>query len=415
MDYKLAKEIYGNAWCVDHITFIQLNKTLNYFQNGGQLKETEEKANAYGILSNNVFTPYRVERLERNGAEVPAGSIAQYNFDSVITKHGGMSHYGTKEIGGQFQKMEANDNIIGHLFYVESGGGSAAAIKYINEVASKEVRKKPLVTYFEDINGSAAYIISSNSDYIIANDKSALVGSLGTMIEMDGFKSGEKDANGQVHLRIYSDYSGEKNQEFEKAINEFNYKLIKDNILNPLALEAIEHVSNNRPQITAKQKRAAIFRAEDALGTLIDDIGTMQTAIDKINELANNTRISGDNNNNNINNKSMDLAKLKAEHPAVYAAAHAEGKQEGITQERDRVESWAVFNEIDPVKVKAGIESGKQLTAKASAEFTLQSIQGKKLEEVEKENTEDLNLETEAKTEADSKKEALDKFMGRAE
>ena len=415
MDFKLAKEIYGNAWCVDPITFQELSKTLSYFQTDGIIEKPEIKSNAFGILAkDNVFTANEIIRNEKKGIQISKESIAQYNFDSVITKGGGASHYGTKDISAQFSEMEANENIIGHLFYVESGGGSVNAIRFINNVASKGIRKKPLVTYFEDVNGSAAYVISSNSDWIIANNKSAMVGSIGVMMEMQGFKNGTVDSNGITHLRVYSNLSSEKNIEFEKALNEQNIELIQSNILDPSANELIDHVVAQRPNITAKQKRAAIFRAEEVVGTLIDEIGSIENAYTKIRELANITSEAQKNNtpqtigeNNNLKIESMDLAKLKAEHPAVYAQAVAEGKQIGVSEERDRVEAWAVFNEIDPVKVKAGIESGKQLTAKATAEFSLQTLSAKKLEEMKEESPAETNTETEIKTEAQIKAEKM--------
>ena len=95
------------------------------------------------------------------------------------------------------------------------------------------------------------------------------------------------------------------------------------------------------------------------------------------------------------NNKSkieyMDLAKLKAEHPSVYAEIFSKGKEEGIQDERDRVEAWAVFNEIDPEKVKAGIESGNKLSQKAMAEFQLKSASANKVEEMESENPDETD------------------------
>lgn len=108
---------------------------------------------------------------------------------------------------------------------------------------------------------------------------------------------------------------------------------------------------------------------------------------------------------NNLKDESMDLAKLKAEHPALYAQVLAEGDktgyERGVKAEKDRVEAWAVYNEIDPEKVKTGIESGEPLTAKAMAEFNLQAVSGKKLDAIEGENPEDPKPGTEAKTEAE--------------
>ncbi len=57
MDYKLAKEIYSGAWCVDPITFNELTNTLKHYQAGAKFEENEAKANSFGVLAqDNVFT-----------------------------------------------------------------------------------------------------------------------------------------------------------------------------------------------------------------------------------------------------------------------------------------------------------------------------------------------------------------------
>lgn len=103
-----------------------------------------------------------------------------------------------------------------------------------------------------------------------------------------------------------------------------------------------------------------------------------------------------------INNKSkteqMDLAKFKAEHPAIYQQAVADGEKVGVKKERDRVEAWAVYNEVNPEKVKAGIESGDELSAKAMAEFNLEIAKGEKVEAGKKDNPEDLDTKQEELT-----------------
>lgn len=422
MDFKLAKEIYGNVWMIDPFTFSQYSKMLDYFQNGGTYEESEVKGNDFGVISqSHAFTARSIQRMD----VVPAGTIAQYNFDSVITKGGGMSHRGTKDIAAQFREMEANENVIGHIFKIESGGGSVNAIKYIREVSAKTNRTKPLVAFAEDTMASAAMYIASDADYIIANSKDAMVGSIGTMIQLDGFKSGTEDKTGKRHIRIYASQSVNKNIEFEKAINDFDYDLIRQSILDPHAAEFIADMEANRPNITANQKTGAIFRAEETVGTLIDEIGGFDLAIAKIEELSeksSNTKIttpSGD--NNNLKTEKMDLAKLKAEHPAVYQAAFAEGETSGTIKgekkERDRVETWAVYNEVNPEKVKAGIESGEILTGKGMAEFNLEIAKGEKIGAMKDDNQAKLDTEESAsltpeQIQAKKDKDILDKEMG---
>lgn len=120
--------------------------------------------------------------------------------------------------------------------------------------------------------------------------------------------------------------------------------------------------------------------------------------------------------NNNKKNKSMDLAQLKAEHPALYNELFGLGIEAGVKQEKDRVEAWTVFNEIDPAKVKEGIESGKAPSLKDQSEFSLKAMSKEKLKAMKDENAGETDTPKEEKTEAEIQAEkdeaALKEEMG---
>jgi ATP-dependent protease ClpP protease subunit len=73
--------------------------------------------------------------------------------------------------------------------------------------------------------------------------------------------------------------------------------------------------------------------------------------------------------------KMKTVAELMAAHPDLVAQIQAEA----VTAERDRVGSFMAFSEIDPVAVKAGIESGKPMSQTQMSEFSLKAIQAKTL------------------------------------
>lgn len=81
----------------------------------------------------------------------------------------------------------------------------------------------------------------------------------------------------------------------------------------------------------------------------------------------------------NINNKPkkiiMTIESLKAEHPALFAQVVALG----VEQEKDRVEACMAFIEIDAIGVKEAIASGKNLTQKQMAEFSLKALAPKEI------------------------------------
>jgi len=84
----------------------------------------------------------------------------------------------------------------------------------------------------------------------------------------------------------------------------------------------------------------------------------------------------------------MDLNKLKAEHPTVFAEAVALG----VSQEKDRVGSWLAWNTIDPKAVAEGIEAGTQVTPKVISEFSVKAVSANMLANVEKDKVVDVKL-----------------------
>lgn len=95
-----------------------------------------------------------------------------------------------------------------------------------------------------------------------------------------------------------------------------------------------------------------------------------------------------ENNNNKV--LTMDLNKLKTEHPAVYAQVLAEGVSNGVKQEKDRVSAYLVFADVDPETVKNGINSGEimnqatqlELLRKANSIDALKAVEDNQGEDV---------------------------------
>jgi hypothetical protein len=109
----------------------------------------------------------------------------------------------------------------------------------------------------------------------------------------------------------------------------------------------------------------------------------------------------------------MNLKELKAQYPAIYAQAKADGHAEGVAAERDRVESILVFNELDPAGVKAAIEGGKPLSAKQQSEFAMKSFSKDALAKLKTESPKDITTEEvdeDAQTEKGKKVETIAAF-----
>jgi ATP-dependent protease ClpP protease subunit len=71
------------------------------------------------------------------------------------------------------------------------------------------------------------------------------------------------------------------------------------------------------------------------------------------------------------NNTNMDINKLKAEHPALFAEVITLGEKSGAEKESRRIAAWNAWSKVDAEAVTKGIESGKEIDINAISELTV--------------------------------------------
>ena len=91
--------------------------------------------------------------------------------------------------------------------------------------------------------------------------------------------------------------------------------------------------------------------------------------------------------NFNSNNNKMDVDKLKSEYPEVYASV----AKIGADQERDRVQAYMVFADVDIEAVKKGISEGASMSQKEMTELTVKAVSKNQLEALAGESAGDVN------------------------
>ena len=120
-------------------------------------------------------------------------------------------------------------------------------------------------------------------------------------------------------------------------------------------------------------------------------------------------------NSNQNNNQKMTIEKFKSENPSLYAQILEDGRNQGVTAERDRVGAWLAFIDIDSEAVAKGIKDGNDLSQTSMAEFTAKGIKAARMGDHEEDNADGINTDSGSnsnKKNAQSKEaeEALDKL-----
>jgi ClpP class serine protease len=380
MNFPLAKEIYGNPWSVDAVSFLQLTSILKNIQNGVALESMDSKLNSIAVYSETRL----IEHSDYLKNSDSFDGIGVVNLNGPITKNGGASSYGTKYLAQSMLQMSKDSRIKGFVIKTDSGGGATGAVSLMQEAISKVKETKPVYALVEKggMAGSAAYGIISGATKIFSEDEMNVVGSVGTMIQFSGKPNGTVDTDGEKHITLYATKSTAKNKGFEEAIENDNYQIIVNELLDPINENFISSVLKNRPSLEGSSfdNGHTVF-SKDAVGTFIDGIASFDEVV---NMILNNNEIQTSTNKSNINSKSnkMNREEIKSQFPTVYS----EIVSEGVAKEKERVASWMVYSQADPEAVKKGIESGAEITASQSHAFLVKIASNGRLQDLKSDN-----------------------------
>jgi len=250
----------------------------------------------------------------------------------VIQINGALSKYnqfcgpaGMKTIGQWIQEADNNTNIHGILLVIDSPGGTVAGTEELGDIIRDT--KKPIVAFVDDCAASAAYWLASQCDEIIANNTTAMVGSIGVITSfMDAQPALEK--LGYKFHTITAPQSTDKVKTWEQ-LRAGKYEEYKENVLRIHADQFINTVKAGRGDIDEKYFTADIYFAKDVIGPLVDSIGNFDFAIQRVADLA------SDNSNSSNNKNSMSKPEYKrlAKASGVAAFESADGS---ITLQADQ-------------------------------------------------------------------------------
>lgn len=190
---------------------------------------------------------------------------------------------GMKSIGEWIQSADNDPNAHAIMLNIDSPGGSVAGTEELVNIVLGT--KKSIVAFVDDMAASAAYWIASACDEIICNNTTAQVGSIGVVTSFMDAQPAMEALGYKFHV-ITAPQSINKVKMWQQ-LREGNYEEYKENVLRTFAQKFIDQVKANRPNVEESQLIADIFFAKDVVGSLIDSIGTFDSALNRTAELSN--------------------------------------------------------------------------------------------------------------------------------
>jgi ClpP class serine protease len=348
------------------------------------------KFDAVGSLKNDCFDIVfnSEDRLIRRTYELENqdqfNGVGIVKINGPILMGGGASTLGMLDVSKNVLSMAKDNRVKGFIFDMDSGGGSTAAVEImvdtINEVKAMGKPVYVLISKGGTL-ASAAYGIASAADAIYYQSDMSMVGSLGTMLQTEG-RAANSEKDGVKYIRLYATKSVLKNKPIEEALNNDNYTLLVNELLDPVNERFISTLQANRPKLTNNQLDGNAIFAKDDSGIYLDGKSTIEDLFQKI---ITNNNITNTNINFNSNTK-MTKQELQSQHPELYS----EVLGMGVTSEYERVQSWLAHNETDSKTVMEGIESGLEISSSQREKLLVKSSKIKTVKQMQSESAKDF-------------------------
>jgi len=361
MPQQILSYIFESAWAITEQsleTIISIANRENFDFNPEKLVKNEGVYRSSGTPLNGTARVW----MRGNVAVIPViGPIVPRA--SMFTEISGASS--VQSITADFLKAIQSDEVKSIIMYIDSPGGQVTGVQELAALIYENRGVKPIKGYIYGQGASAAYNIVSATSEIISAD-TAIVGSIGVLSAVKDTREQDKK-NGVKTIEFVSSVSPNKTINFEddKSLQKVQ------RMVDTLGKVMVENIARFRgitsETVLQQYGQGDVFVGQVALDRgLVDRIGSLESLIKEM-DTSNGAAYTGMGIVSSTKPKtitkggsSMDLETLKSQHPDVYNAAVAIGRQEaeasfGVKLEAARTEGAKAEREriqnIETIKV----------------------------------------------------------------
>ena len=326
--------------------------------------EEEEKVLSakISIATGKEITEDRTE-VDENGNPVSQQRdkfVSILYVDGPITRNGGACSYGSRELRDRMMDNANNPDCIGHVFYINTPGGSAwAKNDFQQAIDFAHEKKQSVIAYVDGMCCSAGMYLAALCDeryYMHPKDE---IGCIGVMAAFYTEKDGEKNEySGETYHELYDPESFDKNKEMRDIANEGDSKLLVEELAK-LGVEFRADVLKACPNAKDEHLHGKVFSAEEVNGILMDGQKTLQEVFNRVVEISPAAQEPTQQQNRSMLNHNNTTINMKEKFPAVFALLGVE--------EMQMQEGGAFMNEGLLATLNAAIEAKNQELANAKA------------------------------------------------
>ncbi len=203
-----------------------------------------------------------------------------YAQGDIVQGKGAKNSIGAETMSKALRKAREDDKVKAIVLRVNSPGGDALASEVIRREVELAGKEKPVVVSMGDLAASGGYWISTNADYIFAQN-STITGSIGVFGVIPNFKD---LFNNKLGVN-FNDIMTNKNSDFidvMKPMSDFQHKKLDEFIIK-IYDQFVNLVATTRdldPDYVDGIAKGRVWSGTDALELgLIDEIGGLEDAI----------------------------------------------------------------------------------------------------------------------------------------
>jgi protease-4 len=292
--------------------------------------------------------------------------------DGPVTRNGGACSYGSRDLRDKLMDNARHPDCIGHIFYINTPGGSAwAKNDFQQAIDYAHSKNQPVIAYVDGMCCSAGMYLAALCDERYYMHPKNEIGCIGVMAAFYTEKDGEKnEATGETYHELYDPESFDKNKEMRDIANDNNDKLLIDELAK-LGVEFRADVKKACPNAKEEHLHGKVFSAEEVKGILMDGQKTLQEVFNRIVEISpaakdgsgksatRSGRMQAGAAKENILSPTNNSINMKENYPAVFALLGVE--------EMQLSEEGTFFNKDLLATLNSAIEAKNKETADAKA------------------------------------------------
>ncbi len=298
-NYNLISALLQGKWAIDPKFAMQsLGMVADILSNNIILESEEDDLKQSIVIRGKKANAYSYW----NWDNAPEGSVGLIPLMGTLTKNDQWcGPVGMASIGERIKEVERRSNIIGSVLHADTPGGTVDGTETCASIIKGT--KKPILGFVDGLCCSGGLWNISGCNEIMASTEMDEIGSVGVLLSFADFQPFYEKEGVKFHT-IVSNLSPDKVKMWEDIRNG-KYDDYRKEVLDPLAERFQQTIRENLPNVKDEHLTGKVFFAKDLLGTIVNSIGTIEDAIDRVAELADERK------GNNLNSNTQTNMKTK--------------------------------------------------------------------------------------------------------